>query len=65
MNKKATIANVKRLTTDVCPHFDKVILRADADISFLDEKRLTNEKAENRPPDIKCEETKINCLSIS
>ena len=54
MNKKATIANVKKLITDVCPHFDRVVLRADADISFLDKKRLTNEKAVNRQPDIEC-----------
>jgi hypothetical protein len=52
MNKKEIIAKLKRMIENVYPHFDVVVLWADADLSFLNYKKLTNmnstEKAKPR-----------------
>lgn len=42
MNKKETIKSVLHLAKSVYPYFDKIIFKADSDVSFLNTKKLSN-----------------------
>ena len=60
MNKKEIIAKLKRMIENVYPHFDVVVLWADADLSFLNLKKLTNMNAKKLPPHIEHEKMSFN-----
>ena len=60
MNKKQIITRAKQLIDDVYPHFDVVVLWADADLSFLNYKKLTNMNAKKLPPHIEHEKMSFN-----
>ncbi len=50
MNRKKVASAIKNLIESVHPHFDKVVLKSESDLGFLDQELLTNYDAVKRPP---------------
>ena len=57
MNKKETIKTVQHLVKAVYPHYDRITFIADADVNYLDLKKLSNPNPKLKPAEIWVEKT--------